>query len=94
MGNNFATDLAELDMSLENSITIQLRNNHYPPVPYEMVPVCMEAIIAYNNGYSDKKIDMPIIDGFQVRWRDQTTAPAWAIVEGHHLHPWVNSYDD
>jgi hypothetical protein len=89
MGNNFANDLAELDMSLENSITIQLRSNHYPPVPYEMVPVCMEAIILCNEGDSHREIDMPIIDGFQVRWRDQITAPAWAIVEGHNLHAWI-----
>lgn len=93
MGNNFASDLAESDISLENSITIQLRNNHYPPVPYEMVPVCMEAIIACQEGNSHHEIDMPIIDGFQVRWRDQITAPAWAIVEGHHLSHWVDDDD-
>ena len=91
MGNNFASDLAEFDMSLENSITIQLRNNHYPPVPYEMVPVCMEAIISYNEGYVDKKIDMPTVDGFQITWRGQASAPAYAIIEGHHLEAWCDS---
>jgi hypothetical protein len=90
MGNNFATDLAESDVSLENSITIQLRNNHYPPVPYEMVPVCMEAIIECNEGNSHNLIGMPVIDGFQVLWRGQASAPAWAIVEGHHLDPWID----
>jgi hypothetical protein len=93
MGNNLAYDLAESDLSLEQSITIQLRNNHYPPVPYEMVPVCIEAINAYNNGDYDQEIKLPMINDFQVTFRGRDTSPANEIVFQHHLGNWVSDND-
>ena len=99
MGNNLSHDLATMDLSLEQSITIQLRSNHYPPVPYSMVPVCIEAIHAYNDGDYSKHIDLPT-DGFnqdgepfQITWRGNTYAPANAIIEQHHLENWIE-YDE
>lgn len=87
MGSNLAHDLATDNLlSLENSIAIQLRANHYPPVPLSMVQPCIEAIQAWNEEYnSDKLIKLP--DG--VLWREQNSAPAWAIIEGHHLEQWL-----
>ncbi len=90
MGNNFATDLAESDLSLEQSITIQLRSNHYPPVPYSMVPVCIEAIQHYNDGYHNEPVELP--EG--ITWRGDTIAPSWAIIESHHLENWINNDED
>lgn len=80
------------ELDLENAITIQLRSNHYPPVPYSMVPVCIEAIHAYNVGDFSKEIKLP--EG--VSWRGQDTAPAAAIIDSHHLDAWCNfdNYDD
>jgi hypothetical protein len=99
MGNNLSYDLADSALSLESSITIQLRNNHYPPVPYSMVPVCIEAINAYNDGDYNKNIDLPT-DGFdsngepfQITWRGKTYAPANAIIEQHHLENWTQVND-
>jgi len=89
MGNNLSHDLSTMDMSLEQSITIQLRSNHYPPVPYSMVPICIEAINAYNDGDYSKRINLP--EG--VSWRGQETAPANAIIEQHHLENWIE-YDE
>ena len=86
MGNNFATELAEMDMDLEQSIRIQLTANHYPPVPTSMVQPCIEAIYACNDEEHDKLIKLP--EG--VSWRGQDSAPAYAIVEGHHLDAWLN----
>jgi len=97
MGNNLSTELASGDFGipLETAITIQLRGNHYPPVPYSMVPVCIEAITAYNDGLLEKLIELPC-DGldrngepFQITWRGQRFAPANAIIEGNHLWEWV-----
>ena len=90
MGNNLSHDLAySVDLSLEQSITIQLRSNHYPPVPYSMVPICIEAINAYNDGDYSKHIELP--EG--VLWRGNEYAPANAIIEQHHLENWIE-YDE
>ena len=96
MGNNFATEMADgtladlgINLTLEDQIRIQLRSNHYPPVPHSMVQPCIDAIFACNEDESNRQIELP--EG--VTWRNQTTAPAWAIVEGHHLDAWV-SYDE
>ena len=89
MGSNLSMELADKDLfpdlDLETAITIQLRSNHYPPVPYSMVPVCIEALDAYNSGEHDKEISLP--DG--VTWRNKITAPANAIIDAHHLWEWV-----
>ena len=101
MGNNLSTELAsgDLGIPLETAITIQLRGNHYPPVPYSMVPVCVDAINAYNKGLTEKLIALPV-DGldrngkpFQITWRGQRFAPANKIIEANHLWEWV-TYDN
>lgn len=92
MGNNFATELANgvfPDLTLELQIQMHLTSNHYPPVPLSMVKPCIEAIDAYWAGEHLQQIDLA-----GNVWRGQSTAPAWAIIEGHHLEPWVNEYDN
>ena len=89
MGSNFATELADMDMDLAQSIRIQLTANHYPPVPASMVEPCIEAIYACNEDEHNKLIKLP--DG--VSWRGEDHAPAYAIVEGHHLDAWLNHAD-
>jgi hypothetical protein len=94
MGSNLSTELNDKDLfpdlSLEQSITIQLRSNHYPPVPYSMVPVCIEAIKNYNDGHHGEPVELP--EG--VTWRGDTIAPSWAIIESHHLENWINNDED
>mgnify|MGYP003346803773 FL=1 len=89
MGSNLATELAEMDLDLAQSIRIQLTANHYPPVPVSMVEPCIEAIYACNEDEHNKLIKLP--DG--VSWRGEDHAPAYAIVEGHHLDAWLNHAD-
>jgi hypothetical protein len=89
MGNNTARDLAENVVDIRQSIAIQLRSNHYPPVPLSMVEPCVKAIYAVSDGETHKQIDLPK----GIFWRGYPTAPAYAIVEGHHLGAWC-SYDD
>ena len=88
MGNNLSTELAEMDLglSLRDSIAIQLRGNHYPPVPVSMVEPCIEAIQACNDEMQDKLIKLPD----DITWRGEDSAPAYAIAEGHHLDAWIN----
>jgi hypothetical protein len=87
MGSNFAQDLADYDLGLDLStaIGIHLSSNHYPPVPNSMVLPCIEALEAYWEDETDREIPMP--EG--VSYRGQNTAPAWAIIEQHHLEAWL-----
>jgi hypothetical protein len=87
MGSNFAQDLADYDLGLDLStaIGIHLSANHYPPVPNSMVLPCIEALEAYWEDETDREIPMP--EG--VSYRGQNTAPAWAIIEQHHLEAWL-----
>jgi hypothetical protein len=94
MGRNMSYELSDTELfpelGLEQAITIQLRSNHYPPVPYSMVPICIEAIYAHNEGDYFKQIKLP--EG--VLWRGQETAPASAIIDSHHLDAWCDSDEE
>ena len=85
MGSLQAQEIADSGLSLQDSLAWHLRANHYPPVPLEMVPVCVEAIEACNDYDYQRQIELP----GQVTWRGLTTAPASAIVEAHHLEAWL-----
>ena len=92
MGNNFASDLALADnLDIESQIAIHLSANHYPPVPRSMVAPCVEAIDAVNDaGLWDLEIPMP--EG--ITYKGLTTAPAYAIIEQHHLNAWIIERED
>lgn len=81
MGKLSAIDMANYVPELTTLLVWHLRSNHYPPVPLSMVPVCAEAIDAYIEEDVDRKVALP--DG--VEYRGETSAPAWAIIEAHHL---------
>ena len=90
MGNNLAQELAHDslfdEIKLDNAIAIHLQGNHYPPIPLTMVQPCIEAINAYWDEDLDQMIDMP--EGVFYRGNDK--APAWAIIEQHHLGAWCS----
>jgi hypothetical protein len=86
MGNNFATDLAEnIDITLEQAIGYHLQGNHYPPVPLSMVQPCIDALDAAREMDAMRYIAMP--EG--VFYKGMSHAPAWAIIEQHHLDAWL-----
>jgi hypothetical protein len=86
MGSNTAIELAtNLDLSLEQAIGYHLQGNHYPPVPLSMVKPCIEALDAAREFDAMRQIEMP--EG--VFYKGKTTAPAWAIIEQHHLDFWL-----
>ena len=88
MGYNTALDLAN-ELDLEVALGYHLQGNHYPPVPLSMVEPCIEAIDAYWDEDFDQAIEMPK----GVSYKGQTHAPAWAIVEQHHLSAWLPESD-
>ena len=81
-----ATELADgtLNLNMADSIAMHLRVNHYPPVPTSMVQPCIDAINAYWEDNQDALIELP--EG--VLWRGKNSAPAYAIIESHHLDSW------
>jgi hypothetical protein len=50
-----------------------------------MVLPCIEALEAYWEDETDREIAMP--EG--VSYKGQNVAPAWAIIEQHHLEAWL-----
>ena len=89
MGSLHAMEYAN-SLDMETGIRIHLTTNHYPPVPSSMVGPCIEAINIANSGESwDTLIDLPS----PVLWRGQPHAPASAIIEAHHLDPWLEGDD-
>lgn len=84
MGKLQAMEMAEL-LDIESAMAWHLKSNHYPPVPESMVPVCIEAIEAGLSDDYEKLIKLP--EG--VSWKGDTEAPAYAIIEGHHLETWL-----
>jgi hypothetical protein len=90
MGYNTAYDLSQSVIDIHQSIAIHLTSNHYPPVPPSMVQPCIDAIYACDEEEYDKLIELP----HGIEWRGQSSAPAHAIVKGHHLEPWLYSEGD
>ena len=90
MGYGMAQDLSQATISIQQQMAIHLTSNHYPPVPISMVQPCIDAIYACDEQEYDKLIELP--NG--VMWRGLNSAPAHAIVEGHHLQAWLYSEGD
>ena len=88
MGYNTALDLSN-ELDLEVALGYHLQGNHYPPVPLSMVQPCIEAIDAYYDEDYNKLIEMPK----GVSYKGDSHAPAWAIVEQHHLDAWLPECD-
>ena len=88
MGLTTALDL-EANVSMETGLAYHLQANHYPPVPVAMVDACIATIEAYQDEDYQREITLP--EG--VSWRGQTTAPASAIAEAHHLDAWLPHVD-
>ena len=55
------------------------------PVPVTMVSTCIQAIDAVNAGDPNELVTLPV----GVSWKGEIEAPAWAIVEAHHLNAWI-----
>ena len=89
MGSASARDMAavggEMGFTLEQQLSWHLGSNHFPPVPSSMIPVCIVAIDAVNEEDDAREIELP----GNVTYQDRPTAPAYVIVEQHHLDAWI-----
>jgi hypothetical protein len=89
MGSVTALGIQDSVLDLETQLGYHLQGNHYPPVPLSMVQPCIDAIDAYYDEDYNKLIEMP--QG--VSYKGNTHAPAWAIIEQHHLEFWLPESD-
>ena len=94
MGSVTALGIKEMVLDLETQILYHLKANHYPPVPAEMVQPCIDAIDAFYDEDFDRNIEMPKVGDFQILYKGSTSAPAWAVVEQHHLDAFIQPVDD
>ena len=94
MGSLTAIGLADSVLDLETQLLYHLKGNHYPPVPAEMVQPCIEAIDAFYEEDFNRMIDMPMVGDFQILYKNSTQAPAWAIVEQHHLEWFIDPEEE
>ena len=83
--SDFYEQVKDGNATLDQALIWHLQGNHYPPVPLSMLEPCKAAIKAANEDDWDREINLP--DG--VTWEGKTSAPASAIVEGHHLDAFI-----
>lgn len=91
MGLNTAMGFSEASqdglIDLPRAIEYHLSYNHYPPVPSIMLDACIQAIDLANEADYEALVRLP--DG--VTWRGEDSAPAWAIIDSHHLEVFVSA---
>jgi len=75
----------EFGLPLGLQLEIHLTNNHYPPVPLDMVPVCVEAIRAINDGDPYEWLDLPK----GVSYQGNHLIEAISVAESFHLDGWL-----
>lgn len=80
-----AIDLAGMDLSLEDQISIHFSSNCYPPIPKIMIPVAVEAIDAYWEEDYSRMIPLP--EGVEFR-TGATSVSASQAIESLRLDAW------
>ena len=84
MGRLQAEAMADTGVDLKTMITWHLRSNHYPPHPYEMIPVAIRAIKKATKGRFDDKIKCPFAHS-----KYGKMVPVFAIITSLHLEEFV-----
>ena len=90
MGAQFAQEIAgdDLGLGMRESLGIHLRHNHYPPVPSQMIDVCINAIESFRkNGRKSLDTRLGLPEG--VSWKGQDTVPVHAVISNFHLDSWL-----
>lgn len=86
MGYATAVDFVE-NMGLEDAVEAHLRHNMYPPPPYSLVPVAVEAVRRASYGGYEEEVYSPIphrVYGHSV--------PVFAVIEGLRLEAFDEVY--
>jgi hypothetical protein len=86
MSTNSTRDMID-HANLVTAMRWHLAHNHYPAVPATMLGVCLTAVELAAADEWDAEVRLP--DG--VTYRGAATAPVRALVEQHHLAPFVEA---
>ena len=65
----------------DTALKLHLQNNHYPPIPLSMVPVCKKALENAKRGDWESLIELPE----PITFRGEKSAPTYEIIDAHHL---------
>lgn len=79
--------IAGAQLSLFEKLDYHLRGNIEPPVPKTMVPVALEAIWLDSYGFDWDETEVQLPQGSRYFGKQQ--ASIRAIIEGHHLQPFL-----
>lgn len=91
MGYNFASELSnETSLTLKEQLRIHFSSNCYPPIPYQMLDVAIEAINAYNEYDGSKIITLPA----GVTFRDSKEVTAFETIEALRLEAWLTNEEE
>ncbi len=90
MGSIFAQELSEMDLTLEQQVSLHFSANCYPPVPKIMITPALEAIEACDEGEFSRMISLP--DGVTFR-NGEEEVTASQIINSLRLEAFI-SYDD
>lgn len=84
--------IAGAQLSLAEKLDYHLRGNIEPPVPKRMVPVALEAIWLDSYGFDWDATVVQLPQGS--RYFGKPQASIRAIIEGHHLQPFLLETSD
>jgi hypothetical protein len=85
MGMSTAMDLAGLEVSLEQQLSMHFSSNCYPPIPQAMIPTAIEAIDAYWEDDLSRMIPLP--EGVSFRGSDEVSASN--VIDSYRLDAWL-----
>ena len=74
-------------IKMEKSIRRHLQFDYYPPVPSEMIPIAMKAVILCRENNFNENVLIPFEN--RIGW----VVPAYIVVETYHLEQWVNELE-
>ena len=95
MGSTVAAGMAEMveegQVSLRQAVAYHLECNHFPPVPEEMVPVCLRVIRHLSAG--DDAAGLVRLPKGVTHRQYGRDVPAWVIADELHLEAFIEEED-
>jgi len=84
--DEISKEIANAPMGLETKLSWHFANFEDGGIPESLIPVAVQAIeLANSNG--DLTTMLPLPDG--VLFKDQSVASAQDVIDGHHLHYFI-----
>lgn len=86
ISKELAQDVSEELTNLEAALTYHFRSNHYPPLPYSLIPVAIQIV----KGEVTDEVELP--EG--ITWKGQKSAPVSECIKAWHLSEFLLNPDD